>query len=265
MLIHTQRLKTTQKVSFYNISIFNPFFTQILDDCPTSLEDTKCLKQLTNVLEKGKKDDKIFVLLNGATNFANCLDKQILLKFDKERHKGKCYKNSKISRHGLNIIGDIAKIREALSNQKDGELFNSVPIDHDEVFFSGVEDWKLAPEMSAPVGANIFIGNPTNSEIPMFILQENSENSETRIFHHFINLILRQPFPSKDLEILPDVFVCLSVETNVLFFEEFLEAFLKQDYPRQKLRVQVQMEHSKVRSMGALLEEKIDPIKGQFK
>ena len=245
-----------------NLIDFVPFSIQFLDDCPTSLEDPKCLKQLTNEVEKEKKDDKILVLLNGATNFVNCLDKQILLKFDKSRHKGKCYKNSKISKHGFNIIGDIAKIRESLANQDDGELFNSVPIDHDQVFFSGVEDWKLAPEMSAPIGANIFIGNPTTSEVPMFILQENSENSETRIFHHFINLILKEPFPSKNLEILPDVFVCLSVEKNVLFFEEFLEAFLKQDYPRQRLHVQVLMEHSQART---ILEEKIDLIKGQFK
>ena len=96
------------------------------------------------------------MLLNGAKNFANCITKQILLKFDKERHKGKCYKNSDIARHGFNVIGDITKIREALNQE--GELFNSVPIDHDKLFFSGVEDWKIAPDMSAPVGTLIFIG-----------------------------------------------------------------------------------------------------------
>ena len=107
-----------------------------------------------------------------------------------------------------------------------------------------------------------FLGNPSNSETPMFILQD-TENVETNMFHHFINLILKQPFPKHQIEDQPDVFICLSVEKNVLFFEEFLEAFLKQDYPRQKLHLQVHFAGQTTAAQD-ILERKIDPIKSQF-
>ena len=147
--------------------------------------------------------------------------------------------NSNPAKYGLNFIGDIRIMKEEL--QKSHDMFKDVPKDQDKVFFSEVENWKISNknfDIAAPIQNRVFIGNPTNSELPMFILQELNPVKDH--FHHFINTIKPQPFNEVKTETIPEVFVCVSVGPKTLFFEEFLEAFLKQDYPRQKLSVQVQ-------------------------
>ena len=201
--------------------------------------------------------DKILVLLHGANIFVNCLPKNIIPHFNSERFKGKLLMNANPVKYGLNFIGDIKRMKEELEKSQD--MFKDVPKDQDKVFFSEVEDWKMSNknfDIAAPIQNRIFIGNPSNSELPMFILQELNPAKDH--FHHFINTIKPQPFFEVKNETFPEVFVCVSVSPKVLFFEEFLESFFKQDYPRQKLFVQVQFSSQKTEDLlGQMLTAEV--------
>ena len=202
------------------------------------------------------QEGKIIVLLNGVASFANCLAEHIITLFKKSQHKGKCYRNINMSNYGINIFCDTTKLLKTLNNSTSShQLLDSISVDHEQVFFSEVTQWKVVPTTSSEVRA-------------MFLLRDPVNVRDSSIFNHFINLIMKQPFPKHQKEQpLPDVFVCVSVERDVIFFEEFLQALVNQDYSREKMSLHVTFLASTLESHSKydVFKREIDSIRTHFK
>ena len=77
-----------------------------------------------------------------------------------------------------------------------------------------------------------FVSNPTR-KFPFVLLQDISSRNK---FDYFLNLIT-EPYKIEETESFPEISIFLFIHERPLFLEEFLQNFVKQNYPKEKMNI----------------------------
>ena len=213
-----------------------------LNHCNHGLKDEPCLDQLHVELKK-LDPSTIVTILNHDYSFMNVMPEEIIKIVSNGKSAQKILTNIDARSHGLNLFG----IRENLMDfvekcLKDKMLdLSGVSIDHlNKIFASfdkvGVQDIGV----SENYGKDSIWNERCDGATPIILSQKKD------FFRYIINLLesgksseSKEVAQVGNLDDLEDLHVCLNVPTVPLFLEEFFEGFFAQDYPKDKMVLQI--------------------------
>ena len=200
-----------------------------LENCP-SFNDKKCQEKLKLKLEK-IKGKTIVLVVKAENNLLNCQAEDVFKIFNEIEMYEKVMKSAaKEEDYGWNIIGDKDKILEHLEHVK-------ARPDGDRNYFFDVDDFEdFGGTKLHGVQRVTKTGHLT---IPLVFQQKFPPKKDK--FDHFLNImnqVRKLNNPNFQFE-FPKIFVCLIVPDLVLFLEEFVENFHNQNYPKEKMEINV--------------------------
>ena len=135
----------------------------------------------------------------------------------------------------------LEKVKTAIEHpDKDLSNVAEALIDYSQIFFSIVDDWaKNRIRLKyVHLDKKTVLDHHAHSPAVM-ILQKKDAKMDT--FDHILNIFMKDEdlMVHQEPETWPSLFICLNFPDQVLFIEEFMTSFLKQDYPWDKIHLQV--------------------------
>ena len=185
----------------------------------------ECQEELRNELKKLKSLPTIVLILNSDHCMVNFFQDMILKHFSKNPLKA--YRNTN-DKHGWNLVGDAAYV---LKNLDDPNFASK-----NEELFSDVGSWRDVDFIvnSERKEGQSFVSNPTKN-FPLVLLQEVQTRNK---FDYFLNVIEgKSSLRLEEHFNFPEISVYLLIHERPLFFEEFVDKFTGQNYPKDKINL----------------------------
>ena len=195
---------------------------QFLSHCThEDFHEKICLDQIKEHLQALHKES-IILVLNSELLMINAVPKRVIKRVAESKRPFHIMSNENWVEYGVNILGS----REALVTLNS---LKDYTIDSEKIYFDNVDEWKensIGLDYSFNLNS---VRDLTKRDTPLVLMQKPLGRNK---FDHFVNLMQKntlEKIPKKNLE--SKVLVCLEIR-KTLFFQEFLNGFLNQDYPR---------------------------------
>ena len=213
-----------------------------MSNCVQSDDDFNelCQNEIKESLHQLPYAESIVLILNSELLMMNAVPKRVIKRVAESKICFQIMTNTDWRAHGVNILGSKEAVLRSLHSIK-----NYVTLDTERFYFDNVDEWKenaIGVDNSFNINS---VRDLTQRDTPLVLMQAN-DNRHRNKYDHFVNLmqknVLEQlPSTPSTQEMTSTVFVCLTIlpdfDGQTLFLEEFLQGFLKQDYPQNLMDV----------------------------
>ena len=192
----------------------------------------------------------IVMIVNSNYSLINAFDKLVIKLFGQTKLKqNELITNKQHDTYGCNIIGSQkAILKNVQKARKKKSQVIEAKVDSTQRFFAVVDHWK-----DNNIGVKYeykrrTVVDLTTNQTSLILLQSAGWINNKDKFDHFVNILVKDQKLKTEIPCMPELFICLNFPEQVLFLEEFLHGFLNQDYPPDKIHLQVSFSNEKQRN-----------------